>query len=597
MLPVIQPTGLSTTRNFKRIVLIFRPYRRRVLLIIVMVLINAILGTAVVPVVTKIIIDQAFPHKDLVLLAWLVLALIILPMVTGLVSIALDYVRVTLAQYIMHDVRTILYARLQAVALRFYTTERTGEIISRLTNDVNGVSDVLSNALSGTLSNSIAMLTTLVVMLSLNVPLTLLSLGLTPIFVYLALRVGTVVRGASKERQQTLADVVSLLEEMLTVSGALLVKSFGRQRAETTRFSATSERLVAVQVRQTMIERWFLLSFHIFFNIVPALVYYVGGLQVLGGRLSLGALVAFIALQSQFFPTLRQVLSIPLNIQSALALFERLFAYLDLPIEIADSSNARTLVDISGHLRFRHVSFRYQPERPELIDIDFAIQPGQLVALVGPSGAGKTTTACLVPRFYDVEQGAIEIDGHDVRSVTQESLLQHIGIVTQETYLLNATIRENIAYGRPGASDEEVIVAAQAAQIHERILQLPNGYETVVGSRGYLLSGGEKQRVAIARVLLKNPRILILDEATSALDTSSERQIQAALAELQKGRTTLAIAHRLSTILSADLILVMNAGRIVERGTHAELLQQGGLYSQFYEEQLRSRCATCGISP
>ncbi|GCE29732.1 multidrug ABC transporter ATP-binding protein [Dictyobacter alpinus] len=575
--------------NLIRIIQAFRPYWWRVLLIIVMILINATFGTAVVPEVTKMIIDQAFPRKDLTLLAWLVLALITLPMFTGVISIALDYVSVTLAQYVMHDLRIGLYVRLQAVGLRFYTSERTGEIISRLTNDVNGVSDVLSNVLSGTLSSSIAMLTTLIVMLSLHVPLTLLSLGLTPIFVYLAVRVGNVLRGASKEKQQTLADVLSVLEETLNVSGTLLVKSFGRQRAETARFSAISERLVTIQVHQTMVARWFLLSFHLFFNIVPALVYYLGGFQVIGGQLSPGSLIAFIALQSQFFPTLRQLLGIPLDIQSALALFERLFEYLDLPIEIADCSNATTLDHIAGHIRFHHVSFCYQPEQPALIDIDFAVQPGQLVALVGPSGAGKSTTAYLLPRFYDVEQGAVEIDGHDVRSVTQESLLQHIGMVTQETYLLNTTIRENIAYGRPDAADEEVIAAAQTAQIHERILHLPNGYETVVGPRGYVLSGGEKQRIAIARVLLKNPRILILDEATSALDTRSERLIQAALAELQMGRTTLAIAHRLSTILSADQILVMNAGRIVERGTHAQLLQQGGLYSQFYDEQLKSR--------
>ncbi|GCE15539.1 ABC transporter ATP-binding protein [Tengunoibacter tsumagoiensis] len=586
MLRTTQSNRFPTTG---RIIQTFRPYWWRVLLIIVMILINSTLGTAVVPEVTKMIIDQAFLRKDVTLLAWLVLALIVLPMFTGVVSIALDYVGITLAQYVMHDLRIGLYARLQAVALRFYSSERTGEIISRLTNDINGVSDVLSNGLSGTLSHSIGMLTTLLVMLSLNVPLTLLSLGLTPIFVSLAVRVGAVLRGASKEKQQTLADVLSVLEETLNVSGALLVKSFGRQRAETTRFKALSERLVTIQVRQTMVGRWFLLSFHLFFNIVPALVYYFGGLQVMGGRLSPGSLIAFIALQSQFFPTLRQLLSIPLDIQSALSLFERLFAYLDLPIEIADCSNARALDHVAGHIRFHHVSFCYQPEQPALIDIDFAVQPGQLVALVGPSGAGKSTTACLLPRFYDVGQGAVEIDGHDVRSVTQESLLQHIGIVTQETYLLHTTIRENIAYGRPGAADEEVIAAAQAAQIHERILQLPNGYETVVGPRGYVLSGGEKQRVAIARVLLKNPRILILDEATSALDTRSERLLQAALAELQMGRTTLAIAHRLSTILSADQILVMNAGRIVERGTHAELLQQGGLYSQYYDEQLKSR--------
>jgi len=584
-----QSTGCAATGTFKRVIQVFCPYWWRVLLITIMILMNAIVGTAVVPEVTKMIIDQAFPHKDLALLALLVLALIAQPVFTGLISIALDYLRVTLAQYVMHNLRMGLYARLQAVSLRFYTTERTGEIISRLTNDINGVSDVLNNTMSRTLSNSITMLTTLIVMLSFNVPLTLLSLGLMPVFVYLALHVGKVVRGVSKETQQTLADILSVLEETLNVSGALLVKSFGRQQAETARLRATSERLVTIQVRQTMIGRWFLLSFHIFFNIAPALVYYIGGVQVIGGRLSLGSLIAFIALQSQFFPTLRQLLSIPLDIQSALALFERLFAYLDLPIEIADRSDAGTLEHIAGRIRFHHVRFRYRPERPVLIDVDFAVRPGQLVALVGPSGAGKTTTAYLLPRFYDAEQGAVEIDGHDVRSVTQESLLRHIGMVTQETYLLNATIRENIAYGQPNAPDEAVIAAAQAAQIHERILQLPNGYETVVGPRGYMLSGGEKQRVAIARVLLKDPRILILDEATSALDTRSERLIQAALAKLQMGRTTLAIAHRLSTILSADQILVMDAGRIVERGTHAELLQQGGLYSQIYHEQLKPR--------
>ncbi|GCE23270.1 ABC transporter ATP-binding protein [Dictyobacter kobayashii] len=316
---IISSNELPATGNFIRILQAFRPYWWRVLLITVIILMNSTLGTAVVPEVTKMIIDQALPRKDLTLLAWLVLALIALPICTGLVSIALDYLKVTLAQYVMHNLRIGLYAHLQAVALRFYTTERTGEIISRLTNDVNGVSDVLSNALSETLSNSIAMLTTLVVMLSFNVPLTLLSLGLTPLFVYLALHVGSVVRGASKETQQTLADVLSVFEETLNVSGTLLVKSFGRQRAETTRLRATSERLVTVQVRQTMIGRWFLLSFHIFFNIAPALVYYAGGLQVIGGRLSLGSLVAFIALQSQFFPTLRQLLGIPLDIQSALA--------------------------------------------------------------------------------------------------------------------------------------------------------------------------------------------------------------------------------------------------------------------------------------
>jgi len=345
------------------------------------------------------------------------------------------------------------------------------------------------------------------------------------------------------------------------------------------------DHMVAAQVRQTMLGRRFLLSFHLFFNIAPALVYAIGGLQVLGGQLSLGTLVAFVALQSQLFPALGRVLTVPVSIQEALAVCERIMAYLDPPVEIGTQPGALSLEQVQGHIRFRAVSFGYHPHTTILHDIDFAVRPGQLVALVGPSGAGKTTIAWLLARLYDVTQGSVEIDGYDVRAVTLESLGHQIGLVTQETHLLNASVRDNLLYGRPEATVEEMEAAATAAHVHERIQQLPEGYDTLVGARGYSLSGGEKQRLAIARMLLKNPRILILDEATSALDAHSERLIQAALQPFLASRTTVAIAHRLSTIVAADLILVLDEGRIVERGTHAELLGRAGLYTVLWQHQ------------
>ena len=346
-----------------------------------------------------------------------------------------------------------------------------------------------------------------------------------------------------------------------------------------------SKQLVAVQIHQTMRGRWLMLLLHLFFSAVPAFIYYLGGRQLLGGTGQVGQLVAFVALQSILFPAFRSLLDILLTFQTALALFERLFAYLDLPLEIQEKPGARALSHVQGHIRFRHVAFSYHPERLVLSDVDAEILPGQLVALVGPSGAGKTTIAYLLARLYDVSEGAIEIDGYDVRSLTLASLAHHIGIVSQETYVFHTTVRENILYGHPEATEEEMVMAAQAACLHERIQELPQGYETLVGPRGYLLSGGEKQRIAIARVLLKNPRILLLDEATSSLDTHAERLIQTALARVQQNRTTIAIAHRLSTVLTADQILVLDKGQIVERGRHTDLIDRGGLYAQFYMEQ------------
>ena len=573
--------------TLRRVGQTFLPYWRHCALVVVSIIVMTVL-LSVNPLVSGLIIDHAFPHKDLSLLTILVIVLIATSLLYWSISLAQGYLNATIGQRVMRDLRLHLYTHLQELSLRFYTTTSTGDILSRLTSDVNGVEEVVTNTFSNTLTNVASVLIFLVVLLHLNAPLTLLFLCLLPVFLVLTVRRGRISRAVSTERQQMLAEVSTLLEETVNVSGALLVKSFGRQCATTERFAVTNERLLAVQMRQIMIGRRWSSIIHIFYACLPALVYYVGGRQVFGGTLSLGSLVAYTMLQYSLFTPVGNLLDTQVALQKALALFERIFEYLDLPVEITDHPDAIPLGAVCGHIRFRSVHFRYLPEYPTLSGIDFEVQPGQLVALVGPSGAGKTTMTYLLARLYDVEQGAVEIDGHDVRDLTLESLGRHIGMVTQETYLHNATICENITYGKPDATMEEIMAAATTAHIHQRIMELPNGYETIVGVRGHTLSGGEKQRLAIARVLLKNPRILILDEATSALDTQSERLIQAALEQLQAGRTTVAIAHRLSTILAADQILVIDAGRIVERGTHTMLLERGGLYARLYAEQFSS---------
>jgi ATP-binding cassette subfamily B protein len=447
-----------------------------------------------------------------------------------------------------------------------------------------------------------------VAMLIIDWRLTALSLGMLPVFAYISYRVGKVRRTVSTLTQRSLAEMSALTEESLSVSGILLSKTFGQQAASIERFRRESRRLSDLQVRQQMIGRWFFALIGTFFSISPALVYLLAGSLIIGGdtSISIGSIVAFTTLQSRLFFPLGQLLNVQVEIQGALALFDRIFEYLEMEHEIRDAPDAVTLdADrLRGSVALRGVSFRY-PTRPPadeqaiasgaavpsgvqpfgLMDISFEARPGELVALVGPSGAGKTTTTYPIPRLYDVDTGSVEIDGLDVRRIRLESLGRAIGVVTQETYLFHASVMENLRYAKPEATAEEIEAAARAAAIHDRIMELPDAYDTVVGERGYKLSGGEKQRVAIARVLLKDPRILILDEATSALDTVSERLIQGALARLMEGRTTIAIAHRLSTILSADLILVFDRGRIVERGTHAELLRHEGLYARLYEEQ------------
>jgi ATP-binding cassette subfamily B protein len=612
-----RPISRTTVR---RVVATFRPYRRRVTLVALAIVVTSALGV-VNPLLIKFIFDRGLfgnppgtcsggPCPDLHVVYVGVGLMIVIPVITGLIGIAQTYLANWVGLRVMQDLRNGLYEHLQHMPLRFFTTTRTGEIQSRLANDVGGVQTVVTDTASSILSNVVVIISTLVAMLLISVPLTLLSLFMTPLFLWLTVKVGRARREVATSTQKTLADLTSITEETLSVSGVLLSKAFGRQRYEIGRFREENERLTGLQVRQTMIGRSFFAVVGTFFSITPALVYLVAGVLLSRGSTSItaGDIVAFTTLQSRLFFPIGSMLQVSTEISSSFALFDRIFEYLDMEHEIKDASDAEPLANVRGEVELDHVRFHYEapPEEAEwpvsptdrptepprqwtLDDVSLEIRPGQLAALVGPSGAGKTTITYLIPRLYDVQEGVVRIDGRDVRRVTLESLGDAIGVVTQETYLFHDTIRRNLLYGRPEATQEDLEAGGRAANIHDRIEELPEGYDTVVGERGYKLSGGEKQRLSIARVILKDPGILILDEATSSLDTTSERLVQAALEPLMEGRTTVAIAHRLSTILRADVIFVVDRGRIVERGTHPELLASGGLYARLYEQQFRDQ--------
>jgi len=612
----------------RRIGAFFRPYRLQIVVVLVAIIATSLIGL-VNPYLLKLLIDNVIVGGQYDKLNLYVGLMIVLPIITGLIGVGQSYLNNLIGQHVMQDLRNALYAHLQRMPLRFFTATRTGEIQSRLSNDVGGVQAVVTDTAASITSNVAVAASTMIAMFLLSPQLTLLSLGMLPFFLYLTYRVGKVRRQVSGETQRSLAEMTAVTEETLSVSGILLGKTFGAQDRSVARFTALNLGLAKLQIRQAMVGRWFFAIIGTVFSIMPAFVYWLAGTMAANGNPAAptaGDIVAFTTLQSRLFFPMGQLLNVQVEIQGSLALFDRIFEYLDLDPEIVDAPGAVVLepARARGAVAFERVSFQY-PVEPSTIaakegdeaaateavaredfagvlptssaspfgleDVSFEARPGELVALVGPSGAGKTTTTYLIPRLYDVTAGRVTVDGLDVREVTLASLGQLIGFVTQETYLFHASIRENLLFARPDATDEQLETAMRAAAMHERIAELPDGLDTIVGERGYKLSGGEKQRIAIARVLLKDPRILILDEATSSLDTVSERLIQAALARLTEGRTTIAIAHRLSTILRADRILVFDKGRIAERGTHRELLAAGGLYSRLYHEQFEAEAA------
>ncbi len=565
--------------NLRRIVGLFRPYRPRLAAVFVLIVISALLAT-IPAFLLRELLDVAIPDEDVRLLTLLVAGMVAIPVVTGALGVWQTLLSNLVGQSVMHDLRTAVYRHLQRLSLAFFTRTRTGEVQSRIANDIGGIENVVTSTATSVLANVTTVLATVVAMVLLDWRLAVFALALLPLFVWLTKRVGAQRKKVTAERQASLADVSAIVQESLSVSGILLGKTMGRADDLAERFSTESERLAALEVRSRMTGRWMMAAIQTTFAVMPALVYWFAGFTIAqgSGAITLGTLVAFTTLQTRLFFPIGSLLGVQLEVQASLALFDRIFEYLDEPVDIVEGHE--TLPSPRGEVRLDGVWFRYDDAQWTLRDIGFTIAPGTKTALVGETGSGKTTCGYLVARLYDATQGHVVIDGVDVRDLTFEALADAVGVVSQETYLFHATVRENLRFARPDATDEEVEDAARAAQIHELVSTLPDGYETVVGERGYRFSGGEKQRIAIARTLLRNPPILVLDEATSSLDTQTERAVQAALERLSEGRTTIAIAHRLSTVRDADQIVVLDGGQVAEIGTHEELLARRGRYAE-----------------
>lgn len=605
----------------RRIAELFAPHRTALITTVVLVLVGAALSV-IPPLLTQRAFDDGlFPTgaggeaspPNVPVLTTLVLAMIAVFVVSALLGVWQTWLTATIGNKVMGSLRVRLFSHLQAMELSFFTRTKTGVIQSRLQNDVGGVAGVLTNTVSSVLGNTVTVISAFIAMLLLNWQLTLIALVLMPFMVIAQRRVGQVRARIAGKTQESLSEMTAITQETLSVSGILLSKSFTRQQSEIERYADENRNQIRLQVKQQMTGQWFFAMVNIFMSSIPAIVYLVAGWLIAGGTagLTAGTIVAFTTVQARLLFPLMGLMRVALDLQTSSALFARIFEYLDLRPTITDAPEAREVplgsggspdgadgpdgrveVPASGSLgrvEFDEVSFRYpdadDESRPTLDGVSFTIEPGRFAAFVGPSGAGKTTVSYLVPRLYEATSGTVRFAGVDVRELRQESLMSHIGIVSQETYLFHASIAENLRYAKPGATDAELEAAARAANIHDTIASFPDGYDTVVGERGYRLSGGEKQRIAIARVLLKDPAVLVLDEATSALDTISERVVQQALDDAARGRTTIAIAHRLSTVVAADVIFVVVAGRIVERGTHAELVDAGGVYASLYRQQ------------
>ncbi|MFF3205533.1 ABC transporter ATP-binding protein [Streptomyces sp. NPDC002962] len=582
-------TSTEQPRQVRRILTLFKPYRARLAVVGLLVAAASLVAVAT-PFLLKETLDVAIPEGRTGLLTLLALGMILSAVLSGVFGVLQTLISTTVGQRVMHDLRTAVYDRLQRMSLAFFTRTRTGEVQSRIANDIGGMQATVTSTATSLVSNFTSVVATVIAMVALDWRLTVVSLLLLPVFVWISRRVGNERKKITTQRQKQMAAMAATVTESLSVSGILLGRTMGRSDSLTRSFADESEQLVDLEVRSNMAGRWRMAVIGIVMSAMPAFIYWTAGLalQFGGSDVSLGTIVAFVSLQQGLFRPAVSLLSTGVQIQTSLALFQRIFEYLDLPIDITERENPVRLDQIKGEVRFEDVSFRYDDKGGPVLDgVDIDVPAGGSLAVVGPTGAGKSTLGYLVPRLYDVTGGRVTLDGVDVRDLDFDTLARAVGVVSQETYLFHATVADNLRFAKPDATDEELHAAARAAQIHDHIAGLPDGYDTVVGERGHRFSGGEKQRLAIARTILRDPPVLILDEATSALDTRTEQAVQDAIDALSANRTTLTIAHRLSTIRGADQIVVLDSGQVAERGTHEELLERNGRYAALVRRDAR----------
>ncbi|MBT2528192.1 ABC transporter ATP-binding protein [Streptomyces flavidovirens] len=587
--PARDPAQPEEPAQVRRILRLFRPYRGRLAVVGLLVAASSLVAVAS-PFLLKEILDTAIPQGRTGLLSLLALGMILTAVVTSVFGVLQTLISTTVGQRVMHDLRTAVYAQLQRMPLAFFTRTRTGEVQSRIANDIGGMQATVTSTATSLVSNLTSVVATVVAMLALDWRLTVVSLLLLPVFVWISRRVGRERKKITTQRQKQMASMAATVTESLSVSGILLGRTMGRADSLTKSFADESERLVDLEVRSNMAGRWRMSTIGIVMAAMPAVIYWAAGLtmQTGGAAVSLGTLVAFVSLQQGLFRPAVSLLSTGVQMQTSLALFQRIFEYLDLPVDITEPEKPVRLEKIRGEVRFDDVHFTYDEKSgATLTGIDITVPAGGSLAIVGPTGSGKSTLSYLVPRLYDVTEGGVTLDGVDVRDLDFDTLARAVGVVSQETYLFHASVADNLRFAKPDATDEELRAAAEAAQIHDHIASLPDGYDTLVGERGYRFSGGEKQRLAIARTILRDPPVLILDEATSALDTRTEHAVQQAIDALSAGRTTITIAHRLSTVRDADQIVVLDGGKTVERGTHEELLAHGGRYAALVRRDAR----------